>query len=88
VVGACVLGRLGVGEDVVAADRFVATVEDVAAPFADEDALGGPALIAGVGVDRPRAARRPADDLDGALGGIVDQSTVAGERLRRRCGLR
>jgi hypothetical protein len=81
VVGARRLGRLRIGQDVVAADRLVAAVEDVALPLADEHALGGAALVAGVGVDRAGAARRPAHDLDPAFGRVVHQPAVAGERL-------
>src|SRR5664279_989322 len=77
VVGARRLWWLGVAEDVVAVDGVVAAVEDVALPLADEDAFGGAALVAGVGVDRPRSALRPANDLDLAFGGIVDEAAVA-----------
>jgi hypothetical protein len=53
-------------------------------PFADERALGRAALIAGVGIDGPRALRRPAHDLDLAARRIVDEKTVALERRRGR----
>ena len=64
----------------MAVDRFVAAVEDVAAPFAHEHALGGAALVAGVLVDRPPSARGPAHDLDLAWRGIVDEPAVALQR--------
>ena len=83
-VGAGALGRLGVGEEVVAADRLVAAVEDVAAPFAREHAFGRSALVAGIGVDRPGALGRPANDLDAAGLRIVDQTAVAPERFVAR----
>ena len=66
----------------MAVDRFVAAVEDVAAPFAHEDAFGRSTLVAGVGIDRSRSARRPAHDLDLALCRVVDEAAVADERLR------
>ena len=84
VIGIGALGIFAVREDVVAADGRVAPVEDVTFPFADERAFGRTALIAGVGIDGPRALRRPAHDLDLAVGGIVDEKTVAFERRRRR----
>ena len=49
---------VGVRKDVVAADRFVAPVQDVAAPFADEHALRGAALVARIVVDRTPSLRR------------------------------
>ena len=83
-IGIGALGIFAVREDVVAADGRIAPVEDVTFPFADERALGRTALIAGVGIDGPRALRRPAHDLDPAARGIVDEKTVAFERGRRR----
>jgi DNA-binding transcriptional LysR family regulator len=47
-------GGFGLGcirKDVMTAYRLVATVENIAAPFADKDAFGGAGLVAGVGVD-------------------------------------
>jgi hypothetical protein len=80
VIDAGELRRGRVGEDVVAVDRFVASVEDVAAPFADEDAFGRSALIAGVGIDRSAPACGPAHDLDRAVARVVDEAPVADER--------
>ncbi len=83
VIGARDFRRFAVAEDVVAADGFVAAVEDVALPFAHEHALGRAALVAGVGVDRTAAACRPANDLDPARRGIVDQAPIAEQALGR-----
>ena len=78
-------GRLvAVRQDVMPADRIVAAIEDVALPFADERALRRAGLIAGIGVDRARALRRPADDLDRARRRIVDAPAVSFERRWRR----
>ena len=84
VVRAGCFGRRCVREHVVAANGFVATVQDVAVPFADEDAFGRTTLVASVVVDRSGTLRRPADDLDRTRCRIVDQSPVAIERGRRR----
>ena len=58
------LGTLAKADDVVAANRLVATDQLVAAPFAGEDALGRAALVAGAGIELAMALERPRHDLD------------------------
>jgi hypothetical protein len=77
VVYARELCRLGIRQNVMAVDGFVAAVKDVASPFADEHAFGGSALVAGIRIDRSAALRGPADDFNGAVLGVVYQLTVA-----------
>jgi hypothetical protein len=68
----------------MAANRLVAPVQDVAPPFADEDAFGRATLIAGVVVDGAVSLCRPEDDLDGSRCRFVDQPDVAFVRRRLR----
>ena len=75
---------LAVREDVVATDGFVAAIENVTFPLADERARGRAALVAGVEVHRARTLRRPAHDFDLALRGIVDQVAIVFESGRCR----
>src|SRR5262249_48408070 len=84
VILACRLRRLSVGEYVVTIDGLVSAVQDIAAPFAHEYAFGGAALVAGAGIDRPRAKRWPPADLDTTFLRVVDQPAVPLEG-RRRC---
>ena len=81
VPGPRALRRHGVGQDVVPADRLGAPIQDVALPLADEHALGGPALIPRVRVDRAGALRGPPDDLDRALARIGDEMPVVAQAL-------
>ena len=73
-----------VREDVMAVDRLVAAVEDVAAPLADEHALRRAAFVARILVHGAPALRGPADDLDPVLVRIVDELSVPGQRCVRR----
>src|SRR4051812_43461595 len=77
-------GIFAVREDVVAADRRIATVQDVALPFAEERTLRRAALVARVYVYRATSVRRPSHDLDLALRRIVHEMSVAFQRLGRR----
>src|SRR5579862_8822663 len=76
------LGPGAPGKEIAVAHRVVAGVEGVAAPPELEDALGHAALVAGIGVDRPPALRRPADDLDRVTLGLLDEAAVALESRR------
>jgi len=75
------LGRLGVRQDVVAADRLIAAVQDVALPLAHEHAFGRSALISRICVDRTAALCRPAHDFDATVFRVRYQAPVGQERL-------
>ncbi len=74
----------GEAQHVVVVDRVVAPSQHVAGPFELEDAFRGASLVAGAGIDRTAAQRRPAHDLDRPLIPVVDQFAIALQRLRRR----
>jgi len=61
----------------MSSNGFVAPVQNVALPLAHEHAFGRATLISRVRVDGARPLGRPADDLDAALGGIIDEVPVA-----------
>ena len=80
--GGCLLGPRAPCEQVAVADGVVPGVQDGPIPPPElEDALGHPALVAGVVVDGPPALSGPADDLDRKVLRVVDQAPVAVERL-------
>src|SRR5262245_5337582 len=71
------LRRLSISQNVVAIDSLVAAIQDVAAPLAYKHTFSGTGLIAGAGINRPRALRRPPHNLDVAVAGIIHQRTIA-----------
>ncbi len=81
-IGAGRFRRLGVGQDVVAVDGFVAAVKNVAAPGADENPFRGAALVACADIDRTAPLGRPAHNLDGIVR-IIDQAAIPLKRRRR-----
>ncbi len=68
-------------EQVAVTDRVVARVQRLAFPAELEQSLGHAALVAGVLIDRAPPLRGPADDFDGEVLGILDQTSVAGEAV-------
>src|SRR5262249_44170780 len=71
-------------QQIAVADCVVAAVKHLALPPEGEDSFGRAALVAGIGIDRPPALPRPADDLDLLVGETADDAPVALQALRRR----
>jgi hypothetical protein len=71
------LGRRAVADDVVAAHRVVAAVEDVALPLRVQGAFPGAALISPIQVHRTPALRGPAHDFNGLAGGSLKKTSAA-----------
>ncbi len=74
----------GIAKNVMTADGLIAAEKDISTPFARENPLGRSGFVTRVYINRAPPFRRPTDDLDGEIVGLLDKTTVAAKRFRGR----